>query len=80
MLFSPSALPMRVPVMGGVEGTNVAIDLGFGPAMLIVYCAFCHNGIIFLAEWQTIVGVSSEAETSLSVKSCNADCPVRCGA
>src|ERR1017187_3852506 len=37
MLFSPSALPMRVPGMMVADPTNVAIDLVLGTAMLIVY-------------------------------------------
>src|ERR1017187_5883803 len=52
MLFSPSALPMRVPGMMVADPTNVAIDLVLGTAMLILYSGSCHNGSELSAKWQ----------------------------
>src|ERR1035441_5372242 len=50
MLFSPSALPMRVPGMMVADPANVAMDLVLGTAMLIVYFESCQNGRCY---WQT---------------------------
>jgi hypothetical protein len=55
MLFSPSALPMRVPGMWVADGTNAAVDLVLGTAMLIVYSGSCKNGRMLLAKWQVVI-------------------------
>jgi hypothetical protein len=44
MLFRPSALPKRVAGMWVADGTNVAMDLVLGTAMLTAYSRSCHNG------------------------------------
>jgi hypothetical protein len=54
MLFRPSALPMRDAGMWVADGTNLAMDLVLGAAILIVYAGICHNGRLLLAKWQNV--------------------------
>ena len=55
MLFRPRAFPIRVSGAWGSDGTNVAMDLVLGTAMLIAYAGTCQNGIIMLAKWQIVI-------------------------